>query len=284
MKRYILDRVLIIFIGICIIVAIHKILIPVAAVILGIFFIIFLLIQCWRVIVLPLDIICGPKYKVAYFSTQFNMTDYDIIKGKEYWCWKFYSGKNNKFELINFNNSEDVNIIDITDSKMSLKYYRFSKILLEWNVMIDTASWNYIESEKDIDLLNKTTSFFHDSCIKEIHYISGAYVDDNFGMYPVNSKRTLKMIVQRQYKNNSVIEIEFIGLKQMNLVPTGEDYTCEIFGATTLLKNGYIYWCDDNVENIEEYQYTRVIAEKMRWRSIENSLGEKQLFVAEYDK
>lgn len=54
---------------------------------------------------------------------------------------------------------------------------------------------------------------FHDSCLKEMKYISGAYVDEELSMLPVNSKRMLSVIIQRQFENPSAIELQFVGLK-----------------------------------------------------------------------
>ncbi len=39
--------------------------------------------------------------------------------------------------------------------------------------------WNEITNEEDLQSFMKCMYFFHDSCIKELKYISGAYVDEN---------------------------------------------------------------------------------------------------------
>lgn len=44
-----------------------------------------------------------------------------------------------------------------------------------------------------------------------------------------------------------MIEMEFAGLKYLNLSPVDEQYTCEIFGSTLLIKDRDIYWCDDKM-------------------------------------
>lgn len=50
---------------------------------------------------------------------------------------------------------------------------------------------------------------FHDSCIKEMKYVSGAYVMDDLSMHPINEKRNISVLIQRQFENPSVIEMEF---------------------------------------------------------------------------
>ena len=72
--------------------------------------------------------------------------------------------------------------------------------------------WNEITDENSLKEFMERVSFFHDSCIKEMHYLSGAYVNENLDMYPVNDRRILRVIIQRQYEEDSMIEMEFQGL------------------------------------------------------------------------
>ena len=61
-------------------------------------------------------------------------------------------------------------------------------------------------------------NFFHDSCIKELKYVSGAYIEEDLSMYPLNDKRILNIIIQCQFEDVSMIEMQFIGLKCLRLV------------------------------------------------------------------
>lgn len=125
--------------------------------------------------------------------------------------------------------------------------------------------------------------FFHDSCIKELRYISGAYVDEDLSMYSLNDKRILDVIIQRQFKDISMREMQFIGLKCLKLYSIAEEYTCEIFDSTMILKDDSIYWCDcgDITESdLEKYEGTLICASKLRWRSIENKMGQEDFYIA----
>ena len=136
--------------------------------------------------------------------------------------------------------------------------------------------WTEILNNSDIKSFLDTVCYFHDSCIKEMTYVSGAFVNENLSMYPVNDKRKLCVIIQRQIEDNSVIEIEFQGLKKLALNPVSADYTCEILDSTLIKKDDLIYWCDCggyDENTIENYDGTLICAEKMRWRSLENALG-----------
>lgn len=143
--------------------------------------------------------------------------------------------------------------------------------------------WHEIISDADVTAFMKKVSFFHDSCIKELRYSSGAYVDQNFSMYPVNDRRTLNVVIQRQFKDTPVIELEFNGLKYLKLFPINDQYTCEILDSTMILTHNYIYWCDCgkiSVSDLENYSGTLICAEKVRWRSIDECIGNRDYFTS----
>lgn len=144
--------------------------------------------------------------------------------------------------------------------------------------------WKEIKTNDDIKSFMDLVCYFHDGCIKEMHYLSGAYVGEGLGMYPLNDKRILKVIIQRQFDDLSMLELEFSGLKYMNLYPLDPaEYTCEIIGSTLLEKDGFIYWCDDdnvNAASIENYDGTLICAEKLRWRPLEGHMGKDNYYIA----
>ena len=141
--------------------------------------------------------------------------------------------------------------------------------------------WNRIETKEDIQQLLDKTWFFHDSCIKELHYVSGAYVTQDLGMYPVNNRRTVMLVLQRQFEDMPVLELEFSGLKYMRLCPADAKHTCEILGATMTQKDGFIYWCDwDGIPDAEldTYPGTIICAAECRWRYSKGPLGDQLIF------
>ena len=52
--------------------------------------------------------------------------------------------------------------------------------------------WNKITSNQDIINFMELISGFHDSCIKELRYYSGAYVDKDLSMYTIISSADFK--------------------------------------------------------------------------------------------
>lgn len=142
--------------------------------------------------------------------------------------------------------------------------------------------WETISSSDEISRFMERVYDFHDSCVKEISYISGAYVEDSLWMHPLNDRRILRVIIQRQFGENSMIEMEFQGLKYLKLFPVDPYYyTCEILDSTMLLKDGNIYWCDCgdvSEDDLDDYKGTLICASKLRWRSVESPLGDKEFY------
>ena len=140
--------------------------------------------------------------------------------------------------------------------------------------------WNEIHTEDEIKNLMKLYGGFHDACLKEIRYISGAHVGDNLAMNPFNNIRTVDVIFQRQYRNPTVIVMRFIGLDVLHLCPQKENYTCDIHNVMMFFKDGLIYWVDGWVteSQVEEYGGTWICAEKIQWRVIDECIGDSIVF------
>ena len=131
--------------------------------------------------------------------------------------------------------------------------------------------WTELKTEEELAAFMNRVSWFHDSVLKELSYVSGAYVDANLNMYPLNDRRVLRMVIQCQSREHPVVELEFAGLKTLSLSPIGTDYTCEISEADMRLEDGCFYWSDGGD--------TTVCAEKMRWRMLgEDRLGDQEIY------
>lgn len=143
--------------------------------------------------------------------------------------------------------------------------------------------WHEIDNANDLAGFMDAMDFFHDSCIKEIKYLSGAFVNEDLSMRPINDRRVLKVLIQRQVEEDSMIEMEFMGLKCLHLLPCDDQYTCEILDSTMMFLNGFIYWCDSGDvigTDFEEYEGTLICAETFRWRSIVDCMGPKEFYIS----
>jgi len=112
-----------------------------------------------------------------------------------------------------------------------------------------------------------------------LKYTSGAYVGQDLKMNPVNNKRTLRMIFQRQYKEPMVIELEFLELIKLNLSPD-IGHTCEIFDVSMFWENGNIYWGDSEWFKVEreKYEGTWLYANGVRWRIADEYIENKEVY------
>lgn len=114
--------------------------------------------------------------------------------------------------------------------------------------------------------------------------MSGAYVNEQLFMHADNDCRRLSVIIQRQFKDDSMdsmIEMEFEGLKYLKLFPVDDNYTCEILDSTMILKDDCIYWCDCgglSETDLDDYEGTMICASKLRWRPISNCMGSEEFF------
>lgn len=143
--------------------------------------------------------------------------------------------------------------------------------------------WHDVSNNDEIKAFMNEVNCFHDSCIKEIKYISGAYVSGRLSMSPINNIRELKVIIQRQYEDIPMIELKFDDLKYLKLFPLGTEYTCEILGATILIIDGYIYWGDSDElceDNLSEYEGTLICSKRMSWREIDACMGKDEFYRA----
>lgn len=133
MKRYFVDQAIFLLFGVAIAICIPFICGPISSVVLEI-----IIALCWgylcrRILLMPLDLICGPKNKSVCFSTQLGIEDFEFFKGKHCCEWKFYYSNNKILKLlVPLENANDEKERPIKDEKIDIVYYRFSKILCRW--------------------------------------------------------------------------------------------------------------------------------------------------------
>lgn len=133
--------------------------------------------------------------------------------------------------------------------------------------------WIDITVQNDIDQLMETFGGFHDSCLTVLSYQSGAYVTQDLSMNPMNSDRILRMTFQRQMRNPMAVELEFIGLHRLTLLPFDENYTCEIHDISFDFHGTSVIFTDaDSMDgNITDGFFVQ--AERARWRIADESLS-----------
>ena len=135
--------------------------------------------------------------------------------------------------------------------------------------------WIDIISQDDINSLMEVYGGFHDSCITEIHYVSGAFVAKDLAMNAINDLRALRITFQRQECNPQGIEVEFSGLVKLHLEPSDPNYTCEILDVSFFYDRGMLCWGDSNWFEVQRDKYigTWLQAKSAKWRVIQPPPG-----------
>lgn len=143
--------------------------------------------------------------------------------------------------------------------------------------------WTEVKDKKDIDYLMKEYCAFHDSCLVELNYKSGTFVDNEGSMaLGAADDRELYMIFQSQCIKN-VLELCFNGVKSFHVAGWQEHYLCDIFNCTLDIRNDLVEGKDDNLiiwadyegfnpkegatgNALSEPMSTYVIARNLKWR------------------
>ncbi|WP_294147316.1 hypothetical protein [uncultured Clostridium sp.] len=129
------------------------------------------------------------------------------------------------------------------------------------------TGWNYIESKSDIDMLMEAFAGFHDSVIKEIHYVSGDYVDGEGMHLTFSCDKKIQFLFDSDWSGS--MEVIFEAVRLMQLVPPAENYLADLFDASVFVKHHEVYFYDSSLAEIPEtYSGTWVKALGMRWRTL----------------
>ncbi|MDI9520440.1 MAG: hypothetical protein QM308_04700 [Bacillota bacterium] len=144
--------------------------------------------------------------------------------------------------------------------------------------------WHIIRNQSDIDFLFRTF-FFRDSCIKEMRYDSGTFINRNYGGENSNKKRELRMILQSSKSAPWAIEMVFGDLDQMYLNPVPPDYSATLRSALMTFESDQIVWFDRHayLENYQE-MYVRsniswIRAGSVKWREREEYAGREAVYI-----
>lgn len=124
--------------------------------------------------------------------------------------------------------------------------------------------WNYIEKQHDIDFIFAQTSGFHDSVLKGLNYVSGAYVDNDDQMHVTDSIKRLTMRFDSQWCNS--IEMIFEGVVALNLRPAHDNSYAFLTSASLRMQDEIFFFADSHDAIDTSYDGTWVESYGLRWR------------------
>lgn len=142
------------------------------------------------------------------------------------------------------------------------------------------TKWFDLHNQNDLDQLMDSFGWFHDSCIKELFMWTEHYVNENLSMSTsANRDHRVRLLIQRQYRNPTAIELMFEEVTQIFIAPSPENSDSIIFEATFIHKNGLFYWADDSNWYPEgQYNFADVnwiSSKKVKWRDASDWIGKK---------
>lgn len=99
---------------------------------------------CYRVLLLPLDLICGKQEAEVRFSRQYVLMHYHTDLKRSICIWRFYEDQR-KLDLVNPDLTKREDIVDShtppKNKTIKIYYYKYSKILCSW----EQANQNTLE-------------------------------------------------------------------------------------------------------------------------------------------
>lgn len=127
MKNFLLDQFCFLIIGIGLMMLIPVFTGPIFTVILEL-----MAVFSWgylskSILVFPVDLLAGPSTKEVYYYSKNNAKEYEFFKGA-YCEWIFLDGENFFHLFVDANNT-----IPENNRTLKIKYYRFSKVLINWS-------------------------------------------------------------------------------------------------------------------------------------------------------
>jgi hypothetical protein len=136
---------------------------------------------------------------------------------------------------------------------------------------------NRIRSKADIDNLLTAFGGFHDGCLREAHIWTESWVAPDLRMHCASDLDTrIRLLVQRQGRDPSAIELVFEQVVTFHLQPSPQNYDSISFEATMLLDGDTYYWAEasgwsytaDNRDAV-----TWIAAKKVSWRDVSDWMG-----------
>ncbi len=141
--------------------------------------------------------------------------------------------------------------------------------------------WNDVKTEEDILRLMSAYGDFHDACMVSLAFRSGAFVDEDRAMHFGNADEHIVSVLFQRQGAPKAVELQFSGLRRLQLMGWQEDYVSCIFGAhlafydALLPGERVIAWSDNSDCDIAAAMRgssdTYIIANALRWRVVEDA-------------
>ena len=134
--------------------------------------------------------------------------------------------------------------------------------------------WKPLDNPSQIEELMVAFGNFHDSCIREAHIATGHHVREDLAMATAGPT-TVRLLVQRQFRPLTAIELRFDELVGLHLPCAPSGYTDIIYDAALFISNGIVYWANSaSWAPDSSADYTWIAAKRVFWRDASEWIGE----------
>ena len=133
--------------------------------------------------------------------------------------------------------------------------------------------WIEITNQAGIDELMEKFGYFHDTCIRDIYISTQDFVNERRSMH-FDNVLTISLLFQRQSNENSVLELKFEAVKQMDIECLFEYGSTLIDTEATLkIENNLLYWANDFNWTPDDNDEWWISSERLFWRFRPKLLG-----------
>jgi hypothetical protein len=135
--------------------------------------------------------------------------------------------------------------------------------------------WKTLGGPEEIQELMRLFGDFHDSCVREIHVETKHYVDEKLWMH-MDGQTIVRMLVQRQFRDLSAIELRFEEVVALHVAPPPPNYDAVIFSASFFVRDDVFYWAESarwEPNSAVHREVTWIAARKVSWRDASEWMG-----------
>lgn len=178
--------------------------------------------------------------------------------------------KSEGIKIKTFSGYEDL-LSDVESLKLLVMGNEVSRVDVDFNISEESFAgeeWVQVNNQEDADNLMYKFAGFHDSVLESFSYLGESMMKNpKMDMEYYGKRRNLSMIFHSGWYGK--VELCFDGVILMKNRPAGDNYSDELSSATLLVKEGKVFWADDDLEDIDlDYNYSFVYAYNLRWRTI----------------
>ena len=144
--------------------------------------------------------------------------------------------------------------------------------------------WQAITTPDEAAAFLALVGDFHDGCLREAHLWTEHFVADDLSMrIGLGWDTHARLLVQRQYRPLSAIELYFQGVRRLQVAASPPNYESIIFAATLAVDEQGIFWADRSgwaYEAVDRDEATWIWAGQLHWRDASEWMGEPLRYAA----